>query len=111
YLTDPVARRYFRSTIAHNTLEIGGGDSATYGGSFLWLDSPNAAALSVDGLDGGPVASWRARRGVSISLTRSRGRAASMCAWLIISAPPSRRAPTVTVLRWHGRRTDGAIPG
>ncbi|HXE15860.1 MAG TPA: alginate lyase family protein [Stellaceae bacterium] len=61
YLTDPVARRYFRSTIAHNTLEIGGGDSATYGGSFLWLDSPNAAALSVDGLDGGPVASWRAR--------------------------------------------------
>ena len=44
YLTDPVARRYFRSTVAHNTLEIGGTDSATYGGSFLWLDAPNAEA-------------------------------------------------------------------
>ena len=50
YLTDPVARRYFRSTVAHNTLEIGGTDSATYGGSFLWLDGPNAEALSDRGL-------------------------------------------------------------
>ncbi|MGH6981466.1 MAG: alginate lyase family protein [Stellaceae bacterium] len=61
YLTDPVARRYFRSTVAHNTLEIGGTDSATYGGSFLWLDAPDAEALSIDGLDDGPVARWRAR--------------------------------------------------
>lgn len=61
YLTDPVARRYFRSTVAHNTLEIGGADSATYGGSFLWLDGPNAEALSIEGLDSGTVARWRAR--------------------------------------------------
>ena len=61
YLTDPVARRYFRSTIAHNTLEIGGQDSATYGGSFLWLDAPNSQALALDGIDDGPVARWQAR--------------------------------------------------
>jgi hypothetical protein len=61
YLTDPVARRYFRSTIAHNTLEIGGQDQATYGGSFLWLDAPNSHAVAIDGVDGGPVARWQAR--------------------------------------------------
>ncbi len=61
YLTDPVARRYFRSTIAHNTLEIGGEDQATYGGSFLWLDAPDAEAVMLDGLDEGPVARWQAR--------------------------------------------------
>lgn len=61
YLTDPLARRYFRSTIAHNTLEIGGEDQATYGGSFLWLDAPNAEAIMLDGLDAGPVARWQAR--------------------------------------------------
>lgn len=60
YLTDPVARRYFRSTIAHNTLEIGGKDQASYGGSFLWLDAPNAEATLLDGLDDGPVARWQA---------------------------------------------------
>jgi hypothetical protein len=61
YLTDPVARRYFRSTLAHNTLEIAGTDSATYGGSFLWLDAPNSEALQIEGLDDGPVARWKAR--------------------------------------------------
>jgi hypothetical protein len=61
YLTDPVARRYFRSTVAHNTLEIGGEDQATYGGSFLWLDAPKAEATRIEGLDDGPVACWQAR--------------------------------------------------
>jgi hypothetical protein len=61
YLTDPVARRYFRSTVAHNTLEIGGQDQATYGGSFLWLDAPNSKAIAIEGLDDGPVARWQAR--------------------------------------------------
>ncbi len=54
YLTDPLARRYFRSTVAHNTLEIGGQDQATYGGSFLWLDAPNAEATVLEGLDDWP---------------------------------------------------------
>jgi hypothetical protein len=61
YLTDPVARRYFRSTIAHNTLEIAGRDQATYAGSFLWLDAPHAELVAISGLAEGPVAAWQAR--------------------------------------------------
>jgi Heparinase II/III-like protein/Heparinase II/III N-terminus len=61
YLGDPAMRRYVRSTIAHNTLEIGGQDQALYGGSFLWLDQPRAYAGAVSGLDDGPIARWRAR--------------------------------------------------
>jgi hypothetical protein len=61
YLTDPAARYYFRSTIAHNTLEIGGEDQATYGGSFLWLDATKSCLVGVAGLNDGPVAQWQAR--------------------------------------------------
>jgi hypothetical protein len=37
YNADPVARRYFRSTRAHNTATIDDQDQAVWGGSFLWL--------------------------------------------------------------------------
>ena len=60
YLTEPDFRRYFRSTIGHNTLEIGGLDQARYGGPFLWLDAPEATLLAAGGLDGGAVAQWTA---------------------------------------------------
>jgi Heparinase II/III-like protein/Heparinase II/III N-terminus len=61
YLTDPDARYYFRSTIAHNTLEIGRTDQANYGGSFLWLDATRSETVSATGLDDGPVAVWQGR--------------------------------------------------
>jgi hypothetical protein len=61
YLTKPAVRHYFRSTIAHNTLEIGGQDQALYGGAFLWLDAPDAEATAIEGVDSGPVARWQAR--------------------------------------------------
>ena len=61
YLTELDARRYFRSTLAHNTLEIGGRDQARWGGPFLWLDVPRAELLEVKGLESGPVARWTAR--------------------------------------------------
>jgi hypothetical protein len=61
YLTEPMVRHHFRSTIAHNTLEIGGQDQATYGGAFLWLDAPNSEALAIEGVNDGPVARWCAR--------------------------------------------------
>jgi Heparinase II/III-like protein len=60
YCTEPDFRRFFRSTIGHNTLEIGGANQARYGGPFLWLDAPESTLLAVDGLDSGPVASWTA---------------------------------------------------
>jgi hypothetical protein len=61
YQTELDFRRFFRSTIGHNTLEIRGADQARSGGPFLWLDAPESALLAVDGLDSGPVARLTAR--------------------------------------------------
>jgi Heparinase II/III-like protein/Heparinase II/III N-terminus len=61
YLTEPEFRRYFRSTIGHNTLEIGGLDQARYGGPFLWLDAPESELLGASGLESGRLAQWSAR--------------------------------------------------
>ena len=36
-------RDYFRSTIAHNTLEVGGRDQAVHAGPFLWRTQPTVA--------------------------------------------------------------------
>jgi hypothetical protein len=60
YLADVEARRYFRSTLGHNTLEIGGRDQARSGGPFLWLNAPKSALLEATGLDSGRVARWTA---------------------------------------------------
>ncbi len=61
YLADPDARRYFRSTVGHNTLEIGGKDQARSGGPFLWLNAPKSVLVTATGLDGGRIARWTAR--------------------------------------------------
>ena len=60
YLADVEARRYFRSTLGHNTLEIGGRDQARSGGPFLWLNAPKSALLEASGLDDGRIARWSA---------------------------------------------------
>ncbi len=51
-------RSYFRSTIAHNTLELGGQSQSRDGGPFLWLRHANAREIEV--LDIGEIASWTA---------------------------------------------------
>lgn len=51
-----VWRDYFRSTIAHNTLELYGRDQALNAGPFLWRTRSDGILLSDCGLDGGPVA-------------------------------------------------------
>jgi hypothetical protein len=61
YLTEPETRRYFRSTIGHNCLELDGEDQAFYGGPFLWLDAPKAYLVDATGLGGGSIARWIAR--------------------------------------------------
>jgi hypothetical protein len=70
YLTDPTSRHYFRSTVAHNTLEFLGDDQARYAGPFLWLDAPDTYLVEIDGLDGGTTARWVAR---TDSSSRHRG--------------------------------------
>jgi Heparinase II/III-like protein/Heparinase II/III N-terminus len=56
YHGEPAWRSYFRSTIAHNTVELDGRDQSDDGGPFLWLRHANARELSVR--DIGDAAEW-----------------------------------------------------
>jgi hypothetical protein len=58
YHGDPPWRSYFRSTIAHNTVELAGQNSSTEGGPFLWIR--HARATETEAADGGETASWTA---------------------------------------------------
>jgi hypothetical protein len=58
YHGDPAWRSYFRSTIAHNTLEVAGRNQSSDGGPFLWLRHANGRELEV--VDTGDVAGWTA---------------------------------------------------
>ena len=60
YQGEPEWRSYFRSTIGHNCLELGGQDQSVAGGPFLWTRSADAREVSTSGLDDGPKAVWRA---------------------------------------------------
>jgi hypothetical protein len=51
-------RSYFRSTIAHNTVEIGGQNQSEDGGPFLWTRHADARETEV--ADDGAIARWTA---------------------------------------------------
>jgi hypothetical protein len=56
-------RSFFRSTLAHNCLELGAQDQSVSGGPFLWLRSVDGTLISANGLDDGPEAEWSATHG------------------------------------------------
>jgi hypothetical protein len=58
YHGEPEWRSYFRSTIAHNTVELDGQSQSGDGGPFLWLRHANAREIEV--LDDGQSAGWTA---------------------------------------------------
>jgi len=58
YHGEPAWRSYFRSTIAHNTAELGGQNQSSEGGPFLWLR--HARAREIEVTDNGTVAQWTA---------------------------------------------------
>ncbi len=58
YHGEPAWRSYFRSTIAHNTVELGGQNQSREGGPFLWLRHAHAREIAV--FDDGDFASWTA---------------------------------------------------
>ena len=110
YHGEPAWRSYFRSTIAHNTVELAGQSQSSEGGPFLWLR--HASATGDRGPDDGEVASWTAEhdgyavarpagagtaarsgwtgpRAASTSSTRSRRRSRRP-RWPSTSAPRSR---------------------
>lgn len=58
YHGDPEWRSYFRSTIAHNTVEIDGQNQSEDGGPFLWLRHANGTEIAVT--DDGDIGEWNA---------------------------------------------------
>ncbi len=56
YHGEPQWRRYFQSTVGHNTVEIDGRSQSDRGGAFLWLRQARGRELEV--LDDGTVATW-----------------------------------------------------
>jgi Heparinase II/III-like protein/Heparinase II/III N-terminus len=68
-------RSYFRSTIAHNTVELDGQNQSGDGGPFLWLRHAHAREIEV--LDAGRAAEWTAEHDGYLALdppTRHRRR-------------------------------------
>ncbi|MGW2248692.1 alginate lyase family protein [Kitasatospora sp. NPDC001660] len=57
YHGQPEWRRYFRSTLGHNTLELDGGDQSASGGPFLWTRHARSRVLVAD-TSNGSVARW-----------------------------------------------------
>ncbi|MFW6691134.1 alginate lyase family protein [Streptomyces sp. MAR4 CNX-425] len=53
----PGWRRYFRSTLAHNTLQLDGADQSVSGGPFLWTRHARSRVLAAE-TSGAGVARW-----------------------------------------------------
>ena len=56
YHGDPAWRAYFRSTLAHNTAELGGRSQSRDIGPFMWAHHANAREIEV--IDDGDIARW-----------------------------------------------------
>jgi hypothetical protein len=61
-------RAYFRSTLGHNTLEIGGRDQSVAGGPFLWSSHARSRLLSLTIGDDGEASEWSAEHDGYLSL-------------------------------------------
>ncbi|WJV44574.1 heparinase II/III family protein [Streptomyces flavofungini] len=75
YHGQPEWRRYFRSTLGHNTLELDGGDQSVSGGPFLWTRHARTRVLVADTADAsaGGNALWSAEHdGYQRSVHRRR---------------------------------------
>ena len=69
YHGEPAWRSYFRSTIAHNTVELAGRSQSVDGGPFLWLRQANARELSVQNI--GDAVEWTAEHDGYLALRPS----------------------------------------
>ena len=58
YHGEPAWRSYFRSTIAHNTVELGGHSQSSEGGPFMWVR--HAPGREIEVVDDGDIARWTA---------------------------------------------------
>jgi hypothetical protein len=60
YHGEPEWRRYFRSTVGHNTLELAGRDQSSSGGPFMWTRHARTTLIDASGLEDGEEAVWSA---------------------------------------------------
>jgi Heparinase II/III-like protein len=66
YHGEPAWRSYFRSTIAHNTVELDGRNQSGDGGPFLWLRHANGKEIRI--VESGSVVGWAAEHDGYLSL-------------------------------------------
>jgi Heparinase II/III-like protein/Heparinase II/III N-terminus len=60
YSSDPAFRRYFRSTIGHNTLEVLGRDQSTSGGPTMWTRHAKSRLADLEASPDGDDGRWAA---------------------------------------------------
>jgi len=60
YHGEPHWRSYFRSTLAHNTIEVGGQDQSTSGGPFLWTRQARSSLIKLETNEEGEIVAWSA---------------------------------------------------
>jgi hypothetical protein len=58
YGADPAFRRYFRSTIGHNTLEVLGRDQSTSGGPTMWIRHAKSRLTDLEASPDGDDTRW-----------------------------------------------------
>ena len=58
YSSDALFRRYFRSTIGHNTLEVAGRDQSASGGPTMWIRHAESRLTSLESSPDGDDGSW-----------------------------------------------------
>jgi hypothetical protein len=69
YHGEPRWRSYFRSTLAHNTIEVGYQDQSTSGGPFLWIRHARSRLIELETDADGEVTTWSAEHDGYRSLT------------------------------------------
>ena len=69
YHGEPGWRTYFRSTLAHNTVEVAGSDQSASGGPFLWTRHARSTLIGLDSDADGEVTSWSAEHDGYLALT------------------------------------------
>jgi hypothetical protein len=69
YHGEPKWRRYFRSTVAHNTVEVAGSDQSTSGGPFLWTRHARSTLIGLETDADGEITSWSAEHDGYLGLT------------------------------------------
>jgi hypothetical protein len=60
YHGEPQWRSYFRSTLAHNTIEVGGQDQSISGGPFLWTRHARSRLIELEADADGGLTAWSA---------------------------------------------------